>query len=133
MELNSRKTIIKLLCGFFGSIMLALGFFNLIAVFLALKNHNIFDVTLFIKILVIVKVLFFIYLGTIGYAVYREKSWVSHGVIFLPFIFPLIDYLSRTERTLGSYFLWLVFLCFLVLFFNLKEVKIYLEKNKEVK
>lgn len=132
MKFKIRANIIRGIFALFGTTSMSLGFSNIIIMSLLLKNYNIFILDKVTVTLTFFKVSFFIYLIIIGFEILLEKKWVSKGAIPIPFIFILLDYFSKTERTLWSYIVWLIFLFSLFLFCTSATVKNYLFNNDKI-
>ena len=119
---NIPITIIRALRGFYGTGLVTLGLVNLWDCLLIFREYPIKEIlsqSMFLKCLLISKLIFYSYMFAVGIAVFMRKKWIFTGTILLPFLFMTIDHFSKTDRTLASYIMWVVFLFSLVLVCNL--------------
>lgn len=126
-----RKTIlIKMAFGFFGGIFIALGFLNLLILARILMGISlVLPQDLATIIILAVKTFFYLYLIIIGIGIYSERKWTTKGVMPLPIIFLVLEWLCRPDRTIGSFVIWLLFLCGAVLFLNSKMARSNFDKT----
>jgi hypothetical protein len=125
--------VIKMALGAIGAIYIFFGVSALISNFIYLINgHPVFEVIAPIKILTVLYYIYLLYIAIVGWGIYREKIWVSKGIVVTPFLFVIFEHFfeQRVEKT--SYLIFLLFFIFSAIFLNIKTIKTYLnQKNKK--